>query len=97
MKKNIKPTKPTNTNIQDDEKSLNIVLIEDGEVEQGTEEWLFLIQLALKAYGINIEDESDILAAIDGEGPYAEQIENLDYEHISDLETALENLGVEVF
>lgn len=72
-------------------------IIEDGEVEQGTEEWLFLIQLALKAYGINIEDESDILAAIDGEGPYAEQIENLDYEHISDLETALENLGVEVF
>jgi hypothetical protein len=72
-------------------------IIEDGEVEQGTEEWLFLIQLALKAYGINIEDEYDILAAIDGEGPYAEQIENLDYEHISDLETALENLGVEVF
>jgi hypothetical protein len=72
-------------------------IIEGGEVEQGTEEWLFLIQLALKAYGINIENEYDILAAIDGEGPYAEQIENLDYEHISDLETALENLGVEVF
>ena len=31
MKKNIKPT---NTNIQDDEKSLNIVLVEDGEVDE---------------------------------------------------------------
>ena len=72
-------------------------IIQSGEVEQGTEEWLFLIQLALKAYGINIEDEDDILAATDGEGPYAEQIANLNYEHISDLETALENLGVEVF
>ena len=72
-------------------------IIQSGEVEQGTEEWLFLLQLALKAYGINIENEYDILKATNGEGPYAQQIENLNYKHISDLETALENLGVEVF
>jgi len=72
-------------------------IIEDGEVEKGTEEWLFLIQLALKTYGVDIEDAFDILDALDGEGPYAQQIEDLDYQHINDLETALEDLGIEVY
>ena len=72
-------------------------IINDGEVEQGTEEWLFLLQLALKVYGLNIANEYDILKATDGEGPYAKQLANLGYGYVSDLEQALENLGVEVY
>jgi hypothetical protein len=72
-------------------------IINDGEVEKGTEEWLFLLQLALKVYGLNIANEYDILKAVDGEGPYAKQVANLGYGYVSDLEQALENLGVEVY
>jgi hypothetical protein len=72
-------------------------IINDGEVEKGTEEWLFLLQLALKVYGLNIANEYDILKATDGKGPYAKQIANLGYGYVSDLEQALENLGVEVY
>jgi hypothetical protein len=72
-------------------------IINDGEIEKGTEEWLFLLQLALKVYGLNIANEYDILKAVDGKGPYAKQIANLGYGYVSDLEQALENLGVEVY
>jgi hypothetical protein len=72
-------------------------IINDGEIEKGTEEWLFLLQLALKVYGLNIANEYDILKAVDGKGPYAKQVANLGYGYVSDLEQALENLGVEVY
>jgi hypothetical protein len=71
-------------------------IIEDGEIETGTEEWLFLIQLALKVYGVNIPDEYDILKAIDGEGPYAKRVKKIGDSYANDLEKALENLGVEI-
>ena len=72
-------------------------IIQSGEIETGTEEWLFLLQLALKVYGLNIPNEYDILKAIDGKGPYAKQIANLNYKYSSDLEQALEELGVKVY
>jgi hypothetical protein len=71
-------------------------IVEDGEIETGTEEWLFLLQLALKVYGVNIPDKYDILQAIDGEGPYAEQIEKLNNSYSNDLTKALENLGIKM-
>jgi hypothetical protein len=71
-------------------------IIEDGEIETGTEEWLFLLQLALKVYGLNIANGYDILKAMDGEGPYVKQIERLGNSYVNDLEKALENLGIEI-
>lgn len=71
-------------------------IVNSGEIEQGTEEWLFLLQLAYKVYGLNIANEYDISKAIDGKGPYAQQVKDLGSSPISDLETALENLGVNI-
>ena len=71
-------------------------IIEDGEIETGTEEWLFLLQLAFKTYGLNIADEYDILKAINGKGPYAQQVKDLGYTPIRALEAALKNLGVDI-
>lgn len=69
-------------------------IIKDGKVETGTEEWLFLVQLAYKVHGLNIEDAFDILD--DGNIELKQQMEDLDYKPIKDLEQALENLGVEI-
>jgi hypothetical protein len=69
-------------------------VIDDGTVETGTDEWLSLLQLALKAYGINLENSYDFLFY--EKGPYAKQIDRLNYSYVRDLETALENLGVEI-
>jgi hypothetical protein len=71
-------------------------IIEDGEIETGTEEWLFLLQLAFKTYGLNIANEYDIFKAINGKGPYAQQVKDLGYTPIRALEAALKNLGVDI-
>jgi hypothetical protein len=72
-------------------------IVDSGEVEKGTEEWLFLLQLALKVYGLDIQNEYDILKGIDGKGPYAEQIKALGNSWIQDLEIALDDLEVEIY
>jgi hypothetical protein len=69
-------------------------IVEDGDIETGTEEWLFLLQLVYKVYGLNIEDAFDI---IDDENiELNQQMEDLGYGPVSDLEQALEELGVEI-
>jgi hypothetical protein len=72
-------------------------IVDSGQVEKGTEEWLFLLQLALKVYGLDIQNEYDILKGIDGKGPYAKQIKALGYSWIRALEIALSDLEVEAY
>ena len=72
-------------------------IVDSGKVEYGTEEWLFLLQLALKVYGLDIQNEYDILKGIDGKGPYAKQIKALGNSWIQDLEIALDDLEVEAY
>ena len=72
-------------------------IVDSGQVEKGTEEWLFLLQLALKVYGLDIQNEYDILKGIDGKGPYAKQIKALGYSWIQALEIALSDLEVESY
>jgi hypothetical protein len=77
-------------------------IVDSGQVEKGTEEWLFLLQLALKVYGLDIKNEYDILKGIDGKGPYAKQIKALDYskpkkDWLRALEIALSDLEVDAY
>jgi len=72
-------------------------IVDSGKVEYGTEEWLFLLQLALKVYGLDIQNEYDILKGINGKGPYAKQIKALGNSWIQDLEIALDDLEVEAY
>ena len=72
-------------------------IVDSGKVEKGTEEWLFLLQLALKVYGLDIQNEYDILKGIEGKGPYAKQIKALGNSWLQDLEIALDDLEVESY
>jgi hypothetical protein len=78
-------------------------IINDGTVEKGTEEWLFLLQLSLKTFGVNVEDPFDILKVDldkmdNGEfNDLAQEMDDLGYAYVTDLEKALEELGIEVY
>ena len=78
-------------------------IIEKRTVEKGTEEWLFLLQLSLKTFGINVEDAYDILKVDldkmdNGELDWlAQEMDDNGNSYVTDLEKALEELGVEVY
>jgi len=78
-------------------------IINDGEIEKGTEEWLFLLELSLKTFGINVEDPYDILKVDldkmdNGElDDLAQEMDDNGNAYITDLEQALKELGVEVY
>ena len=81
-------------------------IIEKGTVEKGTEEWLFLLELSLKTFGIYVKDPYDILDILKVDldkmdnGKFddlAQDIDDLGNSYVTDLETALEELGVEAY
>jgi hypothetical protein len=81
-------------------------IIEKGTVEKGTEEWLFLLELSLKTFGIYVKDPYDILDILKVDldkmdnGKFddlAQDIDDLGNSYVTDLEKALEELGVEAY
>jgi len=78
-------------------------IIEKGTVEKGTEEWLFLLELSLKTFGIYVKDPYDILKVDldkmdNGEfDDLAQEMDDNGNAYVTDLEKALEELGVEVY
>jgi hypothetical protein len=78
-------------------------IINHGTVEKGTEEWLFLLELSLKTFGVYVKDPYDILKVDldkmdNGEfDNLAQEMDDLGNSYVTDLEKALEELGVEVY
>jgi len=81
-------------------------IIKKGTIEKGTEEWLFLLELSLKTFGIYVKDSYDILDILKVDldkmdnGKFddlAQDIDDLGNSYVTDLEKALEELGVEVY
>jgi hypothetical protein len=76
-------------------------IIDDGEVEQGTEEWLCLLEVALNVNDVILDDMYDLITSSEDEMyikyPKLKELNNNGYIHVSELEKALEELGVEVY
>lgn len=68
--------------------------IEDGELETGTEEWLELLQLTLKLYGIDVKDSYDMLNMENM--PYWKEIDKLGYTYVINLQIALDELKIDL-
>ena len=68
--------------------------IEDGELETGTEEWLELLQLTLKLYGIDVKDPYDMLNMENM--PYWKEIDKLGYTYVINLQIALDELKIDL-
>ena len=72
-------------------------IIDDGEVETGTEEWLCLLEVALKVNGVVLDDMYDILNEDEKyiKYPKLKELDENGYVYVNELNTALEELGVE--